>query len=186
MTMHDAATGGRSDVAPVTPDEPIEWRIALSGMWITLALGALFVAGGQWFMGFEGLLSTGMAVAIVVGMQLLTGAMMSVAARFGPTALMAAALAGYVFKLAIYALLIVLLRDVAALDGPSFAVTAAILLVVALAWQTRQVLRDQRLFWVVDADPRRAADATGGVVYTSGREPPRRPPAPRSTERTSA
>jgi hypothetical protein len=106
MTMPDSTSG----VAPVTPDEPIEWRIALSGVWITLALGALFVAGGQWFMGFEGLLSTGMAVAIVVGMQLLTGAMMSVAARFGPTALMAAALAGYVFKLAIYALLIVLLR----------------------------------------------------------------------------
>ncbi len=183
MTLPDATVRGPS---PVTPDEPIEWRLALSGAGITLALGAVFVAGGAMSMGSDGVLSTGIAVAVVVGTQLLSGAMMSLAARFGPSALLAAALGGYLLKLLIFALLIVLLDDVAAIHGPSLAVTAAILLVVALVWQTRLVLRDQRLFWVVDADPRRTGKATDGVVYTSGREPTRRSSDPQSTERTSA
>lgn len=177
---------GTAPIGPVTPDEPIEWRMALRGVALTLALGVPFMAGAAWWLGTPGLAGAGLAVAVVAGMQALSGAALSLAAPFGPSALFAAALGGYVVKLCIYALLMVLLGDAEGIDGPSLAVTAAILLVVALAWQTRLVLRDKRLFWVADPAIGRAAEPNARVVYTSGREPPHRASDPRSTERTSA
>ena len=171
---------------PVRPDEPIEWRMALRGVAVTAALGLLFVVGAGWSLGAPGLAGAGLAVAVVAGMQALSGGLLSLAAPFGPSALLGAALGGYLLKLCIYALLIALLGDAEGIHGPSLAVTAAILLVVALAWQTRLVMRDTRLFWLVDPAPGGAAEPDGRVVYTSGREPPPRSTDPRSTERTSA
>lgn len=171
---------------PPSPDEPIEWRAALGAVWVTLALGAVFVAGAGLLLDRRAVLGAAIGVAVVAGTLLLSGATMSLAAPFGPSALMAAVLGGYVLKLVIYAMLIVLLGDVEAIDGPSLAVTAAILLVVALVWQTRRILRDRRLFWVMASGPRDAQGAPGGVVYTSGHRPPHHAPDPQGTERTSA
>jgi hypothetical protein len=176
---------GPAPVGPVRPDEPIEWRIALHGVALTVGLGLVFVGGAGWWLGAPGLAGAGMAVAVVAGMQALSGALLSLAARFGPSALLAAALGGYVLKLCIYVVLMVLLRDAEGIDGPSLAVTAAVLLIVVLAWQTRLVLRDQRLFWVADPMPR-AGPPDGRVVYTTGRPLPPPAPDPRSTERNSA
>lgn len=194
----------RPPVAPVRPDEPIEWRMALRGVAVTVALGLVLVACAGWWLGAPGIVGAATAVTVVAGMQALSGGLLSLAAPFGPSALLAAALGGYLLKLCIYALLIVLLRDVDGIHGPSLAITAAILLVVALAWQTRLVMRDRRLFWVVDPTPDGAVGPADRVVYTTGREPSRglvprttggpAPPNekhdcstdPRSTERTSA
>jgi hypothetical protein len=97
---------------------------------------------------------------------------------------MAAALGGYVLKLCIYAVLIVLLADSDAIDGSSLAVTSAILLVAALVWQTRWALRDARLFWVTTSGHASASRSTHDVVYTSGWRSSHRSSDPRSTERT--
>lgn len=177
---------GPSPVGPVRPDEPIEWRVALRGVALTLALGLVFVAGAGAWLGAPGLAGAGLAVAVVAGMQALLGGLLSLAAPFGPSALLGAALGGYVLKLCIYALLMVLLGDAEGIHGPSLAVTAAILLVVALAWQTRLVMRDARLFWVADPVTSGTVEPDDRVVYTSGRESPSRSTDPRSTERTSA
>lgn len=180
-------TDGRpGPIGPVRADEPIEWRLALRGVAVTVALGALFVGGAGWWLGTPGLAGAGLAVAVVAGMQALSGGLLSLAARFGPTALLGAALGGYVLKLCIYVVLMVLLGDAEGIHGPSLAVTAAILLVVALTWQTRLVMRDARLFWVADPAPTGTAEHDTRVVYTTGREPPTRSTDPRSTERTSA
>lgn len=170
----------------MTSDEPIEWRIALRGVALTVALGVLFVAGAAWWLGTPGAVGAGLAVVVVAGAQMLSGALLSLAARFGPTALFAAALGGYVLKLFAYALLIVLLRDSEMVHGPSLAVTAAVLVVAALAWQTRFVLRHERLFWVGDAPARPGAAGSDRVVYTPGPRTSQRSTEPRSTERTSA
>lgn len=177
---------GPTPVGPVRPDEPIEWRMAVRGVVVTVAVGVVFVAGAGWWLGTPGLAGAGLAVAVVAGMQALSGGLLSVAAPFGPSALLGAALGGYMLKLCIYALLMVLLGDAQGIHGPSLAVTAAILLVVALAWQTRLVMRDRRLFWVADPAPDRTAGPDGRVVYTTDRESPTRSTDPRSTERTSA
>jgi len=170
---------------PVQPTEPVEWRLALRGVAMTLALGTAFVAGAAVLAGQRGALGAGIAVAVVAGMLLLSGGAMSLMAPFGPSALMAAVLGGYVLKLCIYALLILLLRDVAAIDGPSLAITAAVLMLAALAWQARVALRDKRLFWV-SADRSDTADTAADVVYPSGRVTPTRSSDSRSTERTPA
>lgn len=183
------ADGGERARAPgpVTATEPIEWRMALRGVLLVIALGALFVGGATVLADAEARNGAALGVAVVAGTLLLSGGALSLAAPFGPTALFAAALGGYVLKLGIYALLIVLLRDAAWLDGIAFAVTSAILLVVALAWQSRLVLRDPRLLWIAPGDARQAAPGADRVVYTSAREPSlHRPSDPRSTERTSA
>jgi len=177
---------GRAPVGPVRPDEPIEWRVAVRGVTLTLALGVVFIAGAGWWLGTSGLAGAGLAVAVVAGMQALSGGLLSLAAPFGPSALLGAALGGYMLKLCIYALLMVLLGDAEGIHGPSLAVTAAILLVVALAWQTHLVMRDARLFWVADPAIRGAAAPDDRVVYTTGRESPTRSTDPRSTGRTSA
>jgi hypothetical protein len=183
------ADGDQRDRAPgpVTASEPIEWRMALRGVLLVVAVGALFVGGAAVLADREALNGAVLGVAIVAGTMLLSGGALSLAAPFGPSALFAAALGGYVLKLGIYALLMVLLRDVTWLDGVALAVTSAILLVVALAWQSRLVLRDPRLLWIAPGDARQAAPGADRVVYTSAREPSlNRPSDPRSTERTSA
>lgn len=182
----DRVVAGRAP-GPVTATEPIEWRMALRGVLLVLAVGGLFVGGAAVVADREALNGAALGVAVVAGTMLLSGGLLSLAAPFGPSALFAAALGGYVLKLGIYALLMVVLRDVAWLDGIALAVTSAILLVVALAWQSRLVLRDPRLLWIAPGDARSAAPDAGRVIYTSAREPsPHRPSDPRSTERTSA
>lgn len=178
----DARTPG-----PVTATEPIEWRMAVRGVLLVVVVGAVLVGGAGVVADREVVNGAALGVAIVAGAMLLSGGLLSLAAPFGPSALFAAALGGYVVKLGVYAVLMIALRDVAWLDGIALAVTAAILLVVALTWQSRLVLRDPRLFWVAPGDAQTASPYAGRVVYTSARNPStHRSSDPRSTERTSA
>lgn len=170
---------------PVQPTEPVEWRLALRGVALTLALGMVFVVAAAGLAGSRGALGAGIGVAVVAGSLLLSGGAMSLMAPFGPTALMAAALGGYLLKLCIYALLILLLRDVETIDGPSLAVTAAVLMLAAMAWQARMASRNPRLFWVSAGRPS-AMVAPDDVVYPSGPVTPTRSSDSRSTERTPA
>jgi hypothetical protein len=91
----------------------------------------------------------------------MAGALMSWAARISPAALMGAVLGGYLVRLMIYAGLIVLLRPVEWLSGPSLAISTAILLVAVLVWEVRVVSRTPNLFWV---DARAGSPASGAVV----------------------
>ena len=185
--MADDRGVDRRTPGPVTATEPIEWRMAVRGVLLVLGVGALFVGGAMLVADREVLNGAALGVAIVAGTMLLSGGMLSAAAPFGPSVLFAAALGGYVLKLGIYALLMVALRDAAWLDGIALAVTSAILLVNALVWQSRLVLRDPRLFWIAPGDAHQAAPGAERVIYTSGPRPaPHRSSDPRSTERTSA
>lgn len=170
----------------VGPREPLEWRLALRTVLFAVGLGVVFVAAAAVLVGREGALGAAIAVAVVAGSLLLSGAGMSLAAPFGPHALMAAVLGGYLLKLMIYALLIVLLRDVESIHGESLAITAAVLLIVALVRQVRVALRDQRLFWVSTDGSHRDAKRSADVVYPSGRDLAHAPEDLPSSGRTSA
>jgi len=117
---------------------------------------------------------------------------MSWAARIGPTALMAAVLGGYLLRLLIYALLIVLLRPVETIHGPSLAITAAVLLLAALAWDVRLVSRVPSFYWVNTSTAPRSLRTEAkigprgpgaGVVYTRDLKKPAATPA-QDIERT--
>ena len=145
-----------------------------------MAIPALAIAAAV--AGAGGALGAGIAAAVVGGMFIMAGALMSWAARIGPTALMAAVLGGYLLRLLIYTLLIVLLRPVEAIHGPSLAITAAVLLLAALAWDVRLVSRVPSFYWVTAASPGPRGPAAG-VVYTRDLEQPAATPA-QDIERT--
>ena len=139
--------------SPVTAGTPIELHLARSAVAFLLVLGAPVIAVAALVAGASGAASAGVGAAVVIGMFLMAGALMSYAAGISPTALMAAVLGGYVLRLGIYAGLIVLLRPMPWLHGPSLAIATAVLLVAVLVWEVRAVSRMPNTLWV---------DATAG------------------------
>jgi hypothetical protein len=151
-------TGAALDPAPTAPGpgDPVELHLAVGALKAIAVLAAPIVAAAWFAAGSGGALGAGIAVAVVAGMYLMSGALLSYAGRFGPSALMAAALGGFAMRLMIYALLLVLLQPVEAIHGPSLAISAAVLLVLTLIWEVRLVSRTPNLYWI---DARAAAAA---------------------------
>lgn len=110
---------------------------------VPLVLGALALRGPA------GAVTAFGAVAFVTGNFYVTGRSLQWAAKLGPVVLQAVALGGFLARLMLYGVLIVALRPVEAIDGPSLAVSAAIALVVVLASEVRLVSADPRI-WMVD------------------------------------
>lgn len=114
---------------------------------LPVVLGALALRGTA-----AGLTALG-AVLVVVGNFYVTGRSLSWAARIGPVALQAMALGGFGLRLVLYAVALVLLRPVDAIDGPVLAISAAVAMVVVLAYEVRLVSSHREL-WFVDASAR--------------------------------
>jgi hypothetical protein len=133
---------------PAGAGDAIELDLARSAAIFTVALAVPVIAVAWLAAGLPGLYSAAIGAAVVIGMFLMAGATMSWAARISPTALMAAVLGGYLVRLMIYAGLILLLRPVEWLSGPSLAIATAVLLVAVLAWEVRVASRNPSLFWV--------------------------------------
>ena len=141
----------------------VELRIARSASALVAGLGAVALVVAGVVAGWGGVLGAAIATVLIAAMFLSSAALLDRAARISPTAMMAAALGGFAVRLLGYALLIVLLRPVEAIHGPSLAVTAAVLLVASLAWEARHVSRSPG-FFMVDASAGRPAapDADAG------------------------
>lgn len=101
------------------------------------------------------------AVALVVGNFYLTGRSLAWAAKKSLAVLQGVALGGLLARLVLYAVLIVVLDPVEAIDGPVLAVTTAIATVVLLTYETRFVLATSQLWWL---DPRAAGSAPARAV----------------------
>lgn len=155
-------TPSRPVVQPNGPFDPVELRMARAALLAVAVLAVPCVAVASLAVGREGAIGAGVATAVVAGMFAMSGAMTSWAARLGPTVLMGAVLGGYLLRMVVYALLIVLLRPVEAIHGRSLAVTAAVLLVGALIWEVRLVSRVPGFFWLNTGVPRPSQP----VVYT--------------------
>lgn len=150
--------------SPVTSDDAVELRLARSAAVFLLILGAptLFIS---WLAaGMPGLWGAGIGVTVVIGMFLMAGATTSWAARISPAALMGAVLGGYLVRLIIYAVLIVVLGDAQWLSGTTMAVATAALLVAVLGWEVRVASRNPSMFWV---DASAGKPAAAPVVYSS-------------------
>lgn len=120
------------------------------------------VVGLAWLLrGQSGGLTALGAVVLVIGTFALTGHSMAWAARIGPVALQAVALGGFMLRLMLYAIGIVVLGPVDAVDGPVLAITVAVAMVVLLAYEVRLVLQHREFWWVTTAD---APTATAGIA----------------------
>ena len=150
-------------VDPIPSGDGVELRLARSAAGFLVVLGVPVVAVAALFAGVPGALSAGIGATVVIGMFLMAGATMSWAARISPAALMGAVLGGYLVRLVVYALLILLLRPVEWLSGPSLAISTAVLLVAVLAWEVRVVSRNPSMFFV---DAAAGKPAAGAVVYS--------------------
>jgi hypothetical protein len=139
----------------------VELRITRSAL-IVVAAVAVPVLAVAWFAaGSPGLLGAGIGVALVAVLFAVTGVAMALAAPRGPAALMAAALGGFAAQFVLYALLLVLLRPVEGIDGPSLAIGTAVVMVTTLAAVAWHVNRVPSFFWVDPAAGRTAAAQEG-------------------------
>ena len=148
---------------PIRAGDGVELRLARSAVGFLLVLGVPVIAVAGMFAGLAGALSSAIGAAVVIGMFLMAGATMSWAARISPAALMGAVLGGYLVRLLVYALLILLLRPVEWLSGPSLAISTAVLLVAVLAWEVRVASRNPAMFFV---DAAAGKSPTPVVVYS--------------------
>ncbi len=115
---------------------------------------AVPVVGIAWLVrDLAGALTALGALAIVIGQFWVTGRSLAWAAGKGPVAVQATALGGFFLRLVFYAVLILALRPVEAVDGPVLAIVTAVSLVILLTWEVRLVMRHSEM-WFIDADQR--------------------------------
>lgn len=134
-----------------------ELRIAASAVRAVLLLAVPCLAISTWLAGSNGLLGATIATAIVLAMFGISAALAAIAAPHGPTAMLLATVGGFALRLMIYAILIVVLDPVEAIHGPSLAISAAVLLLGALAWEVRHVSRTPGFWWVQPLTPSAAS-----------------------------
>jgi hypothetical protein len=126
----------------------VELRIARSAAAAVLVLSVPVVGIAALAVGREGAIGAAVGAGVVLGMFVLAGGLVTLAAPFGPSAILAATLGGFALRLVLYAVLMVVLTPIEAIHGPSLAIAAAVLLLSALAWEARHVSRIPDFFWV--------------------------------------
>lgn len=126
-------------------------------------LGPVVVAVAWWLRGLRGGLTATGAVLLVVGVFAVTGWSLRWAARRGPAVLQAVALGGFGVRLGLYALAVVLLSPLEAVDGHALAVSTGVVLVALLAYEARVLTTRSELWWI-DPEAGESAPAEIGTV----------------------
>lgn len=97
----------------------------------------LLLAGLGW--GVDGALSSGYAVALVLANLALSAVLLATAARISLVVLMAAALGGYVVRLALVTAAVLLVKDQAWVEMVPLGLTIIVTHLGLLVWETRHV-----------------------------------------------
>lgn len=129
---------------------------------VGLVLLVVFVPAA-WLLRGTGGAGTALGVlAVVIGGFLLTGRSLRWAGQRGPTTVQAVALGGTLFKLCLYALLIVTLAPLGVIDRPTLAVTAPLALTILLVVEARLVVTNPE-FRMLHSTPAWARDGKDRV-----------------------
>lgn len=99
--------------------------------------------------GVDGAIASAIGLAIVVGYYLLTGVMLSVAARISLGAYHAAALLGFFLRLGLIAVTMLAVAALIDVDRPALGITVVASYFALLAWETVAVAkgRERELEW---------------------------------------
>lgn len=135
----------------------MELRLAAAAMRFVGAFAVPVVVVAWLAAGRDGAISAGLGVALVAGTFGVSAALLSLAARFGPAAIMGAALGGFLVRMLIYAVLLVVLRPVEAIHGPSLAISVAVVMIATLVLEARYVTRTPGFYWLDPAAARNGA-----------------------------
>jgi hypothetical protein len=122
---------------PVAP--LVEREVALDIVKHGLMIAPVVVAAAGLIRGWNGASSAGIALGIVLVNFLAAAAIMSRAAKSGPTAIGAAALGGYVIRLAVILVALVLLRHQPWIDLPTLGVVIVGTHLGLLVWEMKYV-----------------------------------------------
>lgn len=122
-----------------TIERPIEVRIARDvASKALIAAPVLAAALGVW-RGWDAALGVVLAFAVVLANLFLGAALAGWAARISPTALMGAALGGYILQLGVLLAALFAVRELAFVDFPVFAYTLIVAQLGLLFWEMRSI-----------------------------------------------
>ena len=100
--------------------------------------------------GSDGALGAAIGVVVVAAMFLLSGQMLSVAARISLSAYHAAALFGFAFRLILLAVSMLLITRVMEIDRLAFGITTVVTYLVLISWEAVAVSKgsEKELEWI--------------------------------------
>jgi hypothetical protein len=126
-----------ADSLEVAP--PVEREVALDLVRRGLMVAPLVVLAAGLIRGWDGAASAAIAIGIVIVNFLAAAAIMDRAAKSGPTALGAAALGGYIVRLGVILVALVLLRHVSWIDMPTLGIVLVGTHIGLLTWEAKHV-----------------------------------------------
>lgn len=127
------------DQEPTVETPQVERELALDLVKRGLIIAPVIVAVCGLIRGWDGVVSALVALAIVLVNFLAAAAIMTRAAKSGPTALGAAALAGYILRLAVILVALVVLRNQPWIDLPMLGIVLVGTHIGLLTWEAKYV-----------------------------------------------
>jgi len=127
----------------------VERRIADNTAKRVVFVAPVFIGIFWLISGTGGAVAALVGTAVVVGNFMLAGRILSVAARISPAAYHAAALFGFVLRLGLLTIAMVVFTKLFELDRTAFAITTVGMYLVLLSWETVMVSRgsERELEW---------------------------------------
>jgi hypothetical protein len=122
-----------------TDAPPVEREVAVDLVRRGLLVAPVIVLVAGLVRGWDGAASAAVALGIVLVNFLGAAAIMTWAARGGPTVLGAAAAGGYILRLAVIFIALLLLRDVSWIDLPTFGFVLVGTHIGLLTWEAKHV-----------------------------------------------
>ena len=151
--LETAAVAQRDGAALVLTREAMRFAVPVAAV---LVLGAFALRGT------EGGLTALVAAGALLAIQYASGWATGTASKHGPHALQAVTMFGVLARLALYAVLLAVLRDVPGLDVAVMATVVVTLTVVILSAEARMALRHAPMWWT-QAEGTAPAAATAGA-----------------------
>jgi hypothetical protein len=121
---------------------PVESNLARDTVARGIYVGPVLVLIFGLLRGWDGAWSAALGVALVVANFLLAGAILSISARISLQAYHAAALIGFLLRLALFVGAVYLIATLVEVDRIAFGVSAVVSYISLLAWEAASITRD--------------------------------------------
>lgn len=128
----------------------VEAQIAQNTVKRAVVVAPIVVGGFFLLRGVDGAVGASIGVGIVVAMFLMSGWMLSIAARIGLSAYHAAALIGFFLRLGLLVLAMVLITKVMDVDRFAFGIATVVAYLTLITWEAIAVSRgaERELEWI--------------------------------------
>jgi len=130
------------------PNGPVELRLALTSFAVAVLAAVPVLAVAWWAAGGLGLRGATFGAGVVAGGYLVSAGLQALVRPLGAMAALAATVAGYVLRLLLYAVLLVVLSPVEGFSRPALAVSTAVLVVVTLSHEVWLIGRTRHFSWI--------------------------------------